>query len=185
MSRNASVLVSAAAACLLTLAACGGSQPPTDSAGAQEGTQTKSPSTRSATGTATGTQRSTTAQKVTITVREGEAGTYLVDGSGTTVYLYTKDEPGVSNCYDKCIEAWPAVLGQPTAGSGVEASKLGTIERKNGKTQVTYAGHPLYYYVKDKAPGQTTGQGVGGVWYLVSPDGSAIKPSSDTNSGGY
>jgi predicted lipoprotein with Yx(FWY)xxD motif len=104
-------------------------------------------------------------------------GSYLVDDKGMSLYLYTKDSPGTSNCYDKCATAWPPLLtsGSAVAGTSLDSSKLGVTTRSDGKTQVTYNGWPLYYFAKDKQPGDTTGQGVGSVWYLISPGGDAIK----------
>lgn len=103
-------------------------------------------------------------------------GSFLVDDKGMTLYLFTKDTPNTSNCYDKCATAWPPLLttGNPVMGAGVDDSKLGTTTRKDGSTQVTYAGWPLYYYAKDTKAGDTTGQGVGSVWYVISPDGEQI-----------
>lgn len=105
-----------------------------------------------------------------------ELGIFLVDASGMTLYLFTKDTDGESVCYDDCASAWPPLLtaGEPVAGEGVDATLLGTTERTDGTTQVTYGGWPLYYWVKDAAPGDTTGQDVGEVWYVVSPAGEAV-----------
>ncbi len=105
-----------------------------------------------------------------------DLGTFLVDGSGMTLYLFTKDTAGESTCYDDCASAWPPLLtdGEAAPGEGVDASLLGTTERTDGSTQVTYGGWPLYYWVKDAAPGDTTGQDVGEVWYVVSPAGEAV-----------
>jgi len=106
-------------------------------------------------------------------------GSFLVDDKGMTLYLFTKDTPNTSVCYDKCATAWPPLLttGNSQAGNGVDASKLGTTKRTDGTTQVTYNGWPLYYYVKDKAAGEVTGQDVGGVWYVVSAAGDKIESS--------
>jgi predicted lipoprotein with Yx(FWY)xxD motif len=103
-------------------------------------------------------------------------GSFLVDDKGMTLYLFTKDTPNTSNCYDKCATAWPPLLttGSPVAGDGVDASKLGTTDRTDGTVQVTYNGWPLYYYEKDKAPGDVIGQDVGGVWYVVSAAGDQV-----------
>ena len=113
---------------------------------------------------------------VVATVNAGKNSKYsafLVDGKGMTLYLYTKVTPGTSTCYDKCATAWPPLLttGKPVAGSGVDESKFGTTTRTDGTTQVTYNGWPLYYYAKDQQPGDTTGDGVGSVWYLITPSG--------------
>ena len=104
-------------------------------------------------------------------------GSILVDDKGMSLYLFTKDTPNTSTCYDKCATAWPALLtnGNAVGGSGVDASKFGTTTRTDGTIQVTYNGWPLYYFAKDKQPGDVTGQGVGSVWYLVSTKGDAVK----------
>ena len=108
--------------------------------------------------------------------KDDKLGSFLVDDKGMTLYLYTKDVPNTSNCYDKCATAWPPLLttGNPVAGDGVVASKFGTTTRKEGTTQVTYNGWPLYYYVKDTKPGDVIGQDVGSVWYVISPAGEEI-----------
>ena len=112
-----------------------------------------------------------------VNLRQNEdLGSFLVDEQGMTLYLFTKDSPNTTVCYDKCAVAWPPLLtaGDPVAGEGVDAALLGTTNRTDGTVQVTYNGWPLYYYEKDKAPGDTTGQDVGGVWYVVSAQGDQI-----------
>jgi predicted lipoprotein with Yx(FWY)xxD motif len=84
--------------------------------------------------------------------------------------MYTKDDPGISNCYDACAAAWPPLLTQadpvlPANLPGV----LGTTPRTDGTTQVTCNGMPLYCWQKDQKPGDTTGQNAGGVWFIVNP----------------
>jgi len=106
-------------------------------------------------------------------------GQILVDGNGMTIYLFVADTGTSSTCYTSCATIWPPVLtdGAPQAGAGADKSLLGTTTRTDGKVEVTYAGHPLYYFVKDKAPGDTTGQGVNGfgaLWWVMSPSGAAI-----------
>jgi predicted lipoprotein with Yx(FWY)xxD motif len=109
--------------------------------------------------------------------------TILVDGAGRTLYLFTAEPKGagVSLCTPDptCRPLWPVLKGPASAGPGAKASLLGTT--KDG-TQVTYNGHPLYYFrggggygAPDKTPGQVNGQGVYSVWYVVSPKGAAIK----------
>ena len=103
-------------------------------------------------------------------------GKILVDSQGRTLYLFVKDTGASSTCYGACAAAWPvlATNAEPIAGAGVSAAKLGTTRRSDGATQVTYNGHPLYYYVSDTAPGQTTGQAIsqfGGEWDALSPAG--------------
>ncbi len=100
-------------------------------------------------------------------------GSFLVDSKGMTLYLYTTDTPNKSNCYGPCAVAWPPLLtaGAPIAGSGVTASMLGTTTRTDGTTQVTYNGWPLYYFQTDKAAGDTTGENVQNVWFVITPAG--------------
>jgi len=107
---------------------------------------------------------------------DDKLGSFLVDDKGMTLYLFTKDTPNTTVCYEKCAVAWPPLLttGDPAAGEGVDASMLGTTNRTDGTVQVTYNGWPLYYYEKDKAPGDVTGQDVGGVWYVVSAEGNQV-----------
>jgi len=105
-------------------------------------------------------------------------GQILVDGKGITVYLFVKDTGASSTCYASCAQVWPPVLtsGPPQAGTGATASILGTTTRTDGKVEVTYAGHPLYYFVSDKQPGDATGQGIdnfGGLWWVLTPSGAA------------
>ena len=109
-------------------------------------------------------------------------GSFLVDDKGMTLYLFTKDTPNTSNCYDKCATAWPPLLtmGDPVAGEGVDASKLGTTTRKDGALQVTYNGWPLYYYEKDKASGDVIGQNVGEVWFVIAPSGEMVETAAAT-----
>jgi predicted lipoprotein with Yx(FWY)xxD motif len=106
-------------------------------------------------------------------------GQILVDGSGRTVYLFAIDQGTTSVCYGDCAGVWPPVLthGAAQPGSGVTATLLGTTTRKDGAIEVTYGGHPLYYFIFDKNPGDTTGQALnnfGGLWYVVSPSGMQI-----------
>jgi predicted lipoprotein with Yx(FWY)xxD motif len=106
-------------------------------------------------------------------------GRILVDSSGITLYDFVKDKGTSSACYGACAALWPPLTTstKPIAGPGVRASLLGTTRRKDGKLEVTYNGHPLYYFVTDRKPGQTTGQGVnqfGGPWWVISAAGKEI-----------
>ena len=115
----------------------------------------------------------------TVMTRTGSHGAYLVDGQGKSLYLFVPDTNGTSTCYGPCAVAWPplAVPDKRTAGSGVNAAMLTTVNRNDGSKQVVYNKHPLYYWADDLKPGDTTGQGLnnlGGLWWLVNPNGTAI-----------
>lgn len=105
-----------------------------------------------------------------------KVGPILVDAKGLTVYDFHKDKGTVSSCYGACAGVWPPVLteGDPTAGEGAAAAKLGTTKRKDGSVQVTYAGHPLYAYASDKKPGEANGHDIdsfGAEWYALRGSG--------------
>ena len=114
-----------------------------------------------------------------VNVATSRLGRILVDSKGITLYDFPPDRGATSVCYGACAALWPPLItkGKPIAGPGVRASLLGTTKRKDGKLEVTYNGHPLYYFVSDRKPGQTTGQGVnqfGGPWWVISPAGKEI-----------
>ena len=114
-----------------------------------------------------------------VNVAMSHLGRILVDSKGITLYDFPPDKGTTSVCYGACAALWPPLLthGKPVAGPGVRASLLGTTRRKDGKLEVTYGGHPLYYFVTDRKPGQTTGQGInqfGGPWWVISPAGKEI-----------
>jgi predicted lipoprotein with Yx(FWY)xxD motif len=117
----------------------------------------------------------------TVKVRSTKLGKIVVDGPARTLYLFEKDKNGKSACSGACAKNWPPLLtkGKPKAGTGAQASKLGTTKRSDGTTQVTYGGHPLYTFVADKSkPGSTKGQGVdafGAEWYVVGPNGKKVE----------
>ena len=122
---------------------------------------------------------STKSGGATVAVAKTRIGRILVDSKGITLYDFVTDKGGVSGCYGACAALWPPLItkGKPHAGPGVRASLLGTTKRKDGKLEVTYNHHPLYYFVTDRKPGQTTGQGVnqfGGPWWVLSPAGKEI-----------
>ena len=112
----------------------------------------------------------------TVQLADSALGDILVGADGRTLYLCEADTDGSSTCYDDCAATWPALVDDaPSAGDGVDAGLLGTTERDDGEVQVTYADHPLYYYAPDEAPGDTLGQEVGDVWYVVDAEGSAAE----------
>jgi predicted lipoprotein with Yx(FWY)xxD motif len=117
-----------------------------------------------------------------IKLRKTSIGKILTNGSGRTVYMFTRDTKNTDKCMKIkfCTSTWPPVVskGRPVAGPGVKASLLGTIKLSNGKHQVTYAGHPLYTYAGDTGPGQTSYVGIpmfGGKWNALSASGKIIK----------
>jgi predicted lipoprotein with Yx(FWY)xxD motif len=116
-----------------------------------------------------------------ITTKHDKLGTILAFGpQKLTVYLFEADHGSTSSCTGPCASAWPPVTGKPQATGGAVASLLGTITRPDGTAQVTYNGHPLYLFNKDKDDGDTYGQGVnqfGAGWYALAPSGNKIDTS--------
>jgi predicted lipoprotein with Yx(FWY)xxD motif len=113
-----------------------------------------------------------------ISLRTTKVGKVLVGANGRTLYLFTADKHKRSACYGQCAKYWPPLIGaKPTVGTGLKASLLGTTKRKSGKLQVTYGGHPLYFFAQDKKAGDLNGQGFvhfGGTWWVVSAAGKKI-----------
>jgi predicted lipoprotein with Yx(FWY)xxD motif len=110
-----------------------------------------------------------------IVVRSSQFGTMLFNAKRQAIYVFSADARRKSNCYRECARLWPPVYtaGEPRAGAGVKPSLLGTIRRRDGRLQVTYAGRPLYYYLHE-GPGQVLCHNVdlnGGIWKVVSPSG--------------
>lgn len=173
---KASRLAKALAAGLLITGSMAGCGDDTDTAA--EPTPTSASSTASVSPTPAGSTPAVATQGTVMTA-ESNLGTILVDGEGMTLYLFTKDTQGdgKSTCEGPCLEAWPPLVGEPTAGPGADAAKLGTIVRTDGTTQATYNGWPLYYWVEDTAPGDTKGQAVNDVWWVLDPAGEAIGAS--------
>jgi predicted lipoprotein with Yx(FWY)xxD motif len=155
----------------LVLAGCAGTADDTSSTGSTDGSRSATVDVDGADGTV-------------VTTATGEAGLFLTDADGMTLYLFTNDSHGVSTCSGDCLIAWPALLTDagPVAGAGVDAALLGTTARDDGSTQVTYAGWPLYRFAGDVAPGDTTGQGVNEVWFVLSPTGQRIAPATEAPS---
>ncbi len=122
---------------------------------------------------------------VALSTTKGSAGTYLTGASGRAVYLWVADTGGRSNCAGQCAKFWPPLLttATPTASGGANAKDVGMITRSDGTKQVTYKGHPLYYFLEDKGPGTAHGQGnngFGAKWWLIAPSGTAITASSSS-----
>ena len=109
----------------------------------------------------------------------------LVDARGFTLYHFTSEKKGSVSCTGACRKVWPPLLlasGKPVAGTGVTASKLGTIKRPDGGVQVTYDGYSLYHYSADKKAGQVKGQGIAGKWFALTPAGAVTKAKPTTAS---
>jgi predicted lipoprotein with Yx(FWY)xxD motif len=169
-SKSIRFLAGAAALPLIALAAagCGGS-----SNGDNASASTAPPKT-------------TSGQAATVgTANVGSLGTILVDSQGRTLYLFAKDTGTKSACSGACASAWPPLRdsGKPTAGTGLNASLLGTAPRSDGDPQVTYNGHPLYTFVMDQKPGDAKGQGVtafGASWFTLTSAGNQVTAAAPT-----
>lgn len=120
----------------------------------------------------------TAARGSTVKIVSSRFGRVLADRRGQALYLFDKEESKRSECYGACAKAWPPLLtrGRPRAAGGAQRTLLDTTRRRDGKLQVTYAGHPVYYY-EDDSPGRILCQNVeefGGLWLLVQPNGERV-----------
>ncbi|ONI71040.1 hypothetical protein ALI144C_51765 [Actinosynnema sp. ALI-1.44] len=110
-----------------------------------------------------------------VAVEVSTLGRVVTNQDGMTLYRFDKDtaQPSVSNCYDTCAKQWPPLLaeGKEITFTGVPREMVGTVKRKDGTRQVTINKWPVYMYAKDSAPGDAAGQGVGGTWFAITPDG--------------
>jgi predicted lipoprotein with Yx(FWY)xxD motif len=157
----------------LLAAACGDDDDDTSTATtAAGGAETTTTTTTASSETTTTTAAS--GGGVAVEVADSGLGSILVS-EGRTLYLFMPDNGGPSTCVDACADTWPALVteGPPEAGDGVDAA-LATAPRDDGTEQVTAEGWPLYFFSGDAAAGDVNGQGIGGVWYVVAPDGTAI-----------
>lgn len=153
----------AVAAPALLLAACGGSS-------------------------GTSSSGTSTSDHARVTTHANGQVSYLTDSTGRSLYLFESDHGSESSCGSGCDTVWPPLTtdGQPHTAPGTHAGMLGTISRSDGSTQVTYGGHPLYYYSGDSQPHQTNGEGLddfGAEWYLVSPGGTNVEHLGGSSSG--
>ena len=171
-----------AAALLLLAAACGDDAADTTTTTAATTTTTAptttttAPTTTMSAGTTTTTAPTTTTLAgPVISIADTSAGSHLVDDEGMTLYAFSPDEQGVSQCSGGCATTWPPLIGEYGAGNGVNPILLGTVARSDGTLQVTYNGRPLYRYAQDDVPGDVEGQGAGGGnWRVVDADGEPI-----------
>jgi predicted lipoprotein with Yx(FWY)xxD motif len=153
------------------------------------GSSNKSSSSTAAAAAPAATTPAAGANGEQIATKDTKLGKILVDEDGHVLYLFEGDKSTQSNCSGACTKAWPPVTtsGKPVAQKGADASKLGTASRSDGKAQVTYGGHPLYYYAEDSKPGDMKGQGskeFGAEWYVVGPGGSKVEQAGADDSSG-
>jgi predicted lipoprotein with Yx(FWY)xxD motif len=177
----------AAAGIGLLAAACSSGSSTSASSTSTSGTATSSPASSSPAAAAPSSSPAATGQAsgaatVSLATISGIPGKALVGSNGRTLYLFQADKNSTSACTGACAAAWPpdTVTASPQAGSGVSQSLLGTIIRADGTMQLTYNGHPLYYFAADTAGGTAHGQAVtafGAEWYVVGASGSKIDTS--------
>ncbi|MEO6083372.1 MAG: hypothetical protein ABIQ18_09730 [Umezawaea sp.] len=190
-TRRVLALVPAAAALVVT-SACGSvtalpsSQPSTDAAYLQapngDGNAAAAAPTTQEPPAASGS-----AGRVLSAFQSAAMGTVIVNGRGFAVYRFDKDtaNPSKSNCEGECVKTWlPVIASERTMVDRLDAGLLGTVARSDGSTQVTYAGWPLYTFTGDRAPGRTSGQGKGGTWWLLTPDGKKVTGAAATPTSG-
>jgi predicted lipoprotein with Yx(FWY)xxD motif len=159
----------------LVLGACGssGKAPPAATTTTTSATTTKPPS-------AVPTVSAPKPPITTVKVGPSQFGRILTDGGGRTLYLFTREKSSSSRCYGACAKAWPPLVTrlEPAARGAAQQKLLGTTTRRDGKRQVTYGGHPVYYYVGETKAGQVLCQNVdefGGTWLVVSPSGAPVR----------
>jgi predicted lipoprotein with Yx(FWY)xxD motif len=175
----------ATAAAIVMLAACGSSGGGTNTSAPAGGSGGSSSSASAASGSSS----------VIVKIAKTDAGNVLTNAAGFTLYTFQADKGTTSTCYGACAQFWPPVLGTAHLAAGQNINgHFGTTTRKDGKTQVTYDGHPLYTYAGDTQPGQTSGNGInqdGGIWNVITTAagggagaGASSAPSSSPSSGG-
>ena len=167
MKRTFPASVALALIAILAIAGCGSSSDSSSSSGGAYGSGGESTTKPASTGGTAAVVTAASAPKL---------GRIIVDSEGLTLYDFHKDKGTTSACYGGCAQVWPPLIteGDPQAGEGAMASKLGTTKRKDGTTQVTYAGHPLYTYTADTKPGDAKGNdfsSFGAEWYALQPSG--------------
>jgi predicted lipoprotein with Yx(FWY)xxD motif len=180
MRRYVAFAVVALAAVAL-LAGCGGSKK-SSTTSSSTNSSASSKSNGSYGGSTSTTSGNSSSSAAMVKTGKVEAGTVIVGPDGRTLYLFEKDKGTASACSGACAQAWPPLTtnGTPKASGTVKASLLGTTKRSDGTMQVTYAGHPLYYFQGDSGAGQSNGQGskaFGAGWYVVTPAGKKIDES--------
>jgi predicted lipoprotein with Yx(FWY)xxD motif len=114
---------------------------------------------------------------VSVALGDSALGSILVDGAGRTLYLFTADTPAAPACTGDCLGNWPPfpAVDAPALGDGLDAEDFATVTAGDGTEQVTFYGHPLYYFAGDSAAGDVNGQGVGDKWFVVDSEGNPVK----------
>jgi predicted lipoprotein with Yx(FWY)xxD motif len=169
--------VAGTALAVLAMTGCASSSKPAASGAAATGTAASGAAASGA--PASGAAAGSVTSPAVVATADGAMGTFLTDGAGRTLYLWLGDPSSTSMCTGQCAKYWPPLLtaGAPTASGMATSNMLSTSKRADGTTQVTYAGHPVYYFSGDKAAGATGGQGknaFGYLWWVVSPAGAGI-----------
>lgn len=179
MTRHGTICALCAGLLLATLPACGGGD--ADNTGGTVPPESAAADTQPAAKARLPDEPVVGGSEVTV-IRSAQHGEFLTDRDGRPLYLFTADTGGVSTCYGPCAAAWPPLLaaqGTPTPGSAeVDARLLAVTRRQDGAPQVTYNGHPLYYYARDAGAASPQGQDVhdsGGEWYLVTAQGQKVE----------
>jgi predicted lipoprotein with Yx(FWY)xxD motif len=153
----------------IILAACGGSS----TGGAASPAATPAAASQAA-ASATPEAANPGPAAVTVALGDTSLGSVLTGDKGMTLYVFVPDNAGDSTCYDKCAASWPPLIGTVTPGAGLDAGDFGTTTRKDGTSQATFYGWPLYYFAADKAAGDTNGQGLNSKWYVVDKAGTMV-----------
>jgi predicted lipoprotein with Yx(FWY)xxD motif len=185
--RHIRLIAVAPLALALLIAGCGSSSSSSSNSGKSSSSSAASQSSSSAasasSSTSSAASSSTAAPPAALitTKHDSKLGTILAYGpKKLTVYLFEADKGPASSCSGACAQVWPPVIGKPTSAGGAMASDLATIKRSDGKTQVTYKGHPLYLFIKDKDDGDAYGEGINGfgaAWYVLRPSGAKVDQS--------
>lgn len=171
-------LVGGMGAAAVVVAACGTSTQASSASAPQTSASASSPASSAAPSSAAPSSASA-GKGVEVETHSGAMGTFLTDSAGRTLYLFASDTATKSTCSGQCAVFWPPLVtkGAPEASGGAMSNMLGTITRSGGVKQVTYNGHPLYFFKEDTKPGDTNGQGsnnFGAKWWLVTPTGKSI-----------
>ena len=182
--RNRIAGPAALAATALLFAACSNAGTGSTTAPATQPPATQAPATAEASAEA-----SQAAEAYEVELGDSDKyGQFLTGEDGRTLYLFTPDTTSASNCNGDCAASWPPFTleaGETVRGGDGVTGTFGTITRADGATQVTYGGHPLYYFAADKAGGDTNGEGLNNKWYLVGADGNAIMGGTSSGKGTY